>query len=58
MTQGDSVFIDKDSSNSRLILNFLRNNCTLSSTVILSRERKYLLELESEYGYYRVNGLK
>ena len=58
MTQGNSIFVDRDSSHFRLILNYLRNGCTLSSPAILPRERKYLLELESECGYYRLNGLK
>ena len=58
MTQGNSIFVDRDSSHFRLILNYLRNGCTLSSPAILPRERKYLLELESECEYYRLNGLK
>ena len=55
---GNSVFLDRDGSHFRLILNYLRDDCQMGSPAVLPRERKYLLELKTECKYYNVKGLE
>ena len=50
-------FIDRDGAHFRYILNFLRENCNLSMNV-LPRENRYLLELNYECIYYKLEGLR
>ena len=54
--RGNSVFIDRDASHFKVILNYLRYALDINAA-ILPRERKYLLELKKECEYYRVQGL-
>lgn len=56
--QGSSIFIDRDPSHFKLILNYLRCDCNIACSSLLPRERKYLLELECECDYYRIYGLR
>ena len=55
---GNTVFLDRDGSHFRLILNYLRDDCHMGSPAVLPRERKYLLELKNECSYYNVKGLE
>ena len=54
--QGNSVFIDRDASHFKIILNYLRYDLEINPA-ILPKERKYLLELKKECEYFRVKGL-
>lgn len=54
--QGNSIFIDRDPSHFKVILNYLRYDLNINAAV-LPRERKYLIELKQECEYYRVKGL-
>ena len=53
--RGNSVFIDRDASHFKVILNYLCYDLDINAA-ILPRERKYLLELKKECEYYRVQG--
>ena len=54
----DNYFIDRDPAHFRIILNYLRCGCSLPSESILPRELKYLLDIQSEYDFYNLKGLK
>lgn len=56
--QGNTIFLDRDASHFRLILNYLRNGCQIVNVATLPRERRYLLELKEECRYYRLRGLR
>ena len=45
--QGNSIFLDRDASHFRVILNYLRYDYDVNPA-LLPRERKYLLELKKE----------
>ena len=55
---GNSVFLDRDASHFRIILNYLRYDCQVENPATLPRERKYLLELKTECKYYQLHGLR
>ena len=55
---GNSVFLDRDASHFRIILNYLRYDCQVENPATLSREKKYLLELKTECRYYQLHGLR
>ena len=50
-------FIDRDGAHFRYILNYLREECSLS-IAILPRENRYLLELRNECIFYKLKGLQ
>ena len=56
--QGNTVFLDRDASHFRIILNYLRNGCQIVNVATLPRERRYLVELKEECRYYRLRGLR
>ena len=56
--KGNTVFLDRDASHFRIILNYLRNGCQIVNVATLPRERRYLLELKEECRYYRLRGLR
>lgn len=55
---GNTIFLDRDASHFRIILNYLRNGCQIVNVATLPRERRYLLELKEECRYYRLRGLR
>ena len=55
---GNTIFLDRDASHFRIILNYLRHDCQIDNVATLPRERKYLLELKTECKYYRLRGLR
>ena len=55
--QGNSVFIDRDSSHFKVILNYLRCDLDLKPAT-LPKKRRHLIELKKECYYYRVKGLR
>ena len=55
--QGNSIFLDRDASHFKVILNYLRYDGDINPAV-LPKERRYLLELQKECEYYRLKGLK
>ena len=52
-----SIFIDRDASHFKVILNYLRYDRKINSA-LLPRERRHLLELKKECEYYRLPGLR
>ena len=52
-----SIFIDRDASHFKVILNYLRYDREINSA-LLPRERRHLLELKKECEYYRLPGLR
>ena len=52
-----SIFIDRDASRFKVILNYLRYDHEINSA-LLPRQRRHLLELKKECEYYRLPGLR
>ena len=50
-------FIDRDGAHFRLILNYLRQDCS-TMLAALPRENKYLIELRNECIFYNLTGLR
>ena len=54
--QGNSIFLDRDASHFKLILNYLRYDGDIMPAM-LPREKRHLQELLKECEYYRIQGL-
>ena len=54
--QGNSIFLDRDASHFKLILNYLRYDGDIVPAM-LPREKRHLQELLKECEYYRIQGL-